>query len=313
MSKNILITGGSGYIGSTLVPTLIKNNYNVTVLDNFIFKQDSLLSCCKYKNFSVVEGDCRDKNLLKKLIKKVDIVIPLAAYVGAPICDENKTSSKLVNYKSIKMLCSILSDHHQLIFPSTNSAYGNGVKGGQHCTEESLLNPISIYGKTKVEAEKVVLERENSITFRLATVFGVSPRMRIDLLVNDFVYRAVYDKAVTIFEGHFKRNLVHIIDVSRVFLHSINNFKRMRGEAYNVGLDKANYSKLELCKIIKNLIPGFVYLEAPIGKDPDQRNYIVSNEKLKNTGFRAKKSLKDGIIELIKAYTMIKKTGFSNV
>jgi nucleoside-diphosphate-sugar epimerase len=214
--------------------------------------------------------------------------------------------------EAVKLLLSLRSARQRIVLPNTNSGYGIGEKGA-FCTEDSPLRPISLYGRTKVEAEQAVLDAGNSVTFRLATVFGMSPRMRVDLLVNDFVYRALTDRAVVVFEGHAKRNYVHVRDVGRAFLHALANFERMKGQAYNVGLSDANLSKLELCDAIRKHLPGFVSLEAPIGEDPDKRDYIVSNEKIEKTGFRPQYGLHDGIKELIKGYTILRNTRYSNV
>ena len=308
----ILITGGASYIGSVLTPTLLAKGYEVTVLDNFMYRQNSLLDCCQYETFQIVRGDCRDEAVVKGLVAKPDVIIPLAALVGAPLCDRDKVAAQTTNLDAIRMLCCLASREQRIIFPTTNSGYGIG-EPGKFCTEETPLHPISLYGVTKVEAEKVVLERENSISFRLATVFGLSPRMRIDLLVNDFVYRAVHDRAVLVFEGHFKRNYVHIRDVARVFLHALENFEAMKGKSYNVGLDDANLCKLELCAEIKKHLPKFAYVEAPIGEDPDKRDYIVSNARLAATGFKPEWSLSRGIAELIKGYTILRNSVYSNV
>lgn len=312
MGYNILVTGGAGYLGSVLVPELLKAGHKVTVLDNFMFGQNSLADVCFMDNFSVVRGDCRDANTIKKLTKDVDIIIPLAALVGAPLCNRDEIGTITINKDAIKTLSDTISKEQRILMPVTNSGYGIGTEG-VFCTEKTPLNPISTYGRTKVEAEEIILSRENSISFRLATVFGMSPRMRLDLLVNDFTYRAVKDGFIVVFEGHFKRNYVHIRDVARAFLHGIENFDTMRGEAYNVGLSDANLSKLELCKKIKEQVPNFTIMEAPIGKDPDQRNYIVSNEKIEATGFNPIFSLEMGIKELIKGYTIINNSKFSNV
>lgn len=308
----ILITGGAGYIGSVLTPTLLAKGYDVTVVDSFMFRQSTLADCCQYDGFEVVRGDSRDEALIKSLLPQHDVIIPLAALVGAPLCSRDAIGTQTINSDAIAMLCRLASPQQRILMPVTNSGYGIG-EAGKFCTEESPLRPISLYGVTKVEAEKAVLDRENSITFRLATVFGMSPRMRIDLLVNDFVYRAVHDRAVVIFEGHFKRNYIHIRDVVNVFLHGLDNFETMKGKPYNVGLEDANLSKLELCAEIQKYLPKFVYLEAPIGEDPDKRNYIVSNARILATGFTPQWSLGRGIQELIKGYTIIRNSVFSNV
>ncbi|WP_076410851.1 NAD(P)-dependent oxidoreductase [Shewanella sp. UCD-KL12] len=311
-SKQILITGGAGYLGSMITPRLLELGHKVTVLDNFMFNQDSLNTLCANRNFNVERGDCRDKGLITRLTRKADVVIPLAALVGAPLCGRDELGTVSTNRDAVVMLTEVLSKEQRILMPITNSGYGIGEQG-KFCDETSPLKPISLYGKTKVEAEQAVLDRGNAISFRLATVFGMSPRMRLDLLVNDFVYRAVKDSAVVLFESHFKRNYIHIRDVVATFEHGLNNFDAMKGEAYNVGLSDANISKRELCDEIKQFLPKFTYLDAPIGEDPDKRDYIVSNEKIEATGYRPKFSLGDGIEELIKGYTMITNSKYSNV
>ncbi len=308
----ILITGGAGYIGSVLTPTLLGLGHEVTVLDNFYFGQNSLTDCCQYDTFEVVRGDAREEGVLKPLIAKADVIIPLAALVGVPLCNSDQVATQTTNFEAVAMLCRMASKSQRIIMPVTNSGYGIGEKG-KFCTEDTPLRPISTYGITKVKAEEAVLQRENSISFRLATVFGMSPRMRLDLLVNDFVYRAVNDRAVLIFEGHFKRNYIHIRDVVRAFLHGLENFESMKGKAYNAGLEEANLSKLELCAVIKKHLPKFVYVEAPIGEDPDKRDYIVSNQRLLKTGFKTEWTLDRGIRELIKGYVILRNTIYSNV
>ncbi len=308
----ILVTGGAGYIGSILVPALLEKGYEVTVVDNFMFKQNSLVDCCTYDTFSIVRGDCRDESLMARLIRNQDIVIPLAALVGVPLCSMDVTATATTNLEASKLLVKLSSRDQWILYPTTNSGYGVGEKG-KYCTEEMPLKPISLYGQTKVDSEKLFLDRGNSISFRLATVFGMSPRMRIDLLVNDFTYRAVTDRAVIIFEGHFKRNYIHIRDVARAFIYGIQNFEKMKNEPYNFGLDDANLSKIELCQTIQKHLPNFVYFEAPIGEDPDKRDYIVSNAKILSTGLRPKFSIDMGIKELIKGYTMLRNSIYSNV
>ncbi len=312
MGTNILVTGGAGYIGSILVPELLALGHKVTVLDSFLYGQNSLAQLCVDPNFSVVRGDVRMDRVVLPLIKKADIVIPLAALVGAPLCNQDPVGAMTTNRDAVLMMLKNLSREQRVLMPTTNSAYGTGDKNN-YCDETSPLNPISQYAIEKVEVEKALMQHPNAVSFRLATVFGMSPRMRIDLLVNDFTYRAVYDRFVVLFEAHFKRNYVHIRDVSRVFQFGLANFEKMKGQIYNVGLSEANVSKKELCEVIKKHLPDFVFLEAPVGKDPDQRNYIVSNAKIEKVGFKTTHSLDFGIGELIKGYTMIKNTKYGNV
>ena len=310
--EHVVITGGAGYIGSVLSRHLLNRGYRVTVIDNFMYRQNSLLDCCSDDRFSVIRGDCRDERLMTDVIRDGDILIPLAALVGAPLCNRDRIGAYSINLDAVHMLCKLSSPTQRIIFPVTNSGYGIG-QPGIPCTEESPLRPISLYGETKVKAERVVLDRGNAITLRLATVFGASPRMRMDLLVNDFVWRAVRDRAVTVFEGHCKRNYIHVQDVTKAFLHAIEHFDSMKERPYNVGLDDANLSKLELCAEIKRQVPQFVYSEAPIGEDPDKRDYIVSNKRILATGFTPDWSLARGIRELTKCYTVIGGTGYGNV
>jgi len=309
---NILVTGGAGYIGSLLVPELINLNYNVTVLDNFMFKQNSLINIDKKKNFKLIVGDVRDNFLIKDIVKKFDVIIPLAALVGAPLCDLKPTDAVLINEKSIEFMSKELSNLQRVIMPVSNSGYGIG-NPNEVCTEETPLNPISLYGRSKVAAEKIIMQRENSISFRLATVFGMSPRMRLDLLVNYFVHEALRAKKLTIFESHFKRNYVHIKDVVNVFLFAIQNFERLKSNTFNFGLENANLSKLELAMKIKNYIKDFIFLESKDGKDPDKRNYIVSNKKILSSGYNFKFDLDLGIQELIKGLPNLSEGIHSNV
>tara|TARA_Y100001968_G_C19440596_1_gene762302 strand:+ start:1840 stop:2772 length:933 start_codon:yes stop_codon:yes gene_type:complete len=307
----ILITGGAGYIGSVLIPKLLNDGFEVTCVDNLMYEPTSLMMVSTKKNFTLVIGDARDKELMQPLIEKADIIIPLACMTGGPLCNKDKTSAITVNRDSV-IMCSELSSKNQLIiYPCTNSGYGIG-EDGIFCTEESPLNPISLYGKVKVEAEKILLEKGNAITFRLATVFGVSPRPRLDLLVNDFTYRAYFDKAVVLFEADFKRNYLHIDDAADGFRFAINN-PSLAGNCFNLGYSEANLSKRELCKEIKKVIPDFVYLVSEIGTDIDKRNYVVSNDKIENAGFKAKRSLSQGIEELVKALPLLKRTQFANI
>ena len=312
MSYNILVTGGAGYLGSTMVPDLLAAGHKVTVLDNFMFKQSSLNHCCYHPNFRVVKGDIRQKDTMLSLMRQADVIIPLAALVGAPLCASDPIGATTINHDAIELMLKLVSKDQIVLMPTTSSAYGTGDKDN-YCSEESPLRPISQYAIEKVEIEKELMQHPNAISFRLATVFGMSPRMRIDLLVNDFTYRAVNDRFVVLFESHFKRNYIHVRDVSRVFQHALKNLDVMKGEIYNVGLSNANVSKKELCEHIQKQVPDFIFIDEKIGKDPDQRNYIVSNEKIELTGFKTEFSLDQGISELIKGYTMIKNSLYGNV
>ena len=312
MSYNILVTGGAGYLGSTLVPELLNLGHKVTVIDNFMFGQASLNQVCANPNFQIINGDIRLEHIVKPALAKAEIVIPLAAYVGAPLCNKDPIGATTINHDAILMMLKLMSKEQYIIMPTTNSAYGSGDENN-YCDENSPLNPISRYAKDKVSVEQSLMGHERAISFRLATVFGMSPRMRTDLLVNDFTYRAVNDKFVVLFEGHFKRNYIHVRDITNAFLHALDNLTAMQGQIYNVGLSDANVSKFELCQAIQKRIPEFIFLEAPLAKDPDQRNYIVSNAKIEATGFKPKYSLDMGIQELIKGYTMIKNNKYGNV
>lgn len=308
----ILVTGGAGYIGSVLVPTLLEKGHKVTVLDTFQRGDTELASCCKYKGFEPVRGDARDERVLDELVPQADVLIPLAALVGAPLCKQDPITANTLNRDAVRTLVQRTSRAQMVVYPTTNSGYGVGEKG-KFCTEESPLRPISLYGVTKVEAENIVLQEAGGVSLRLATVMGMSPRMRLDLLVNDFTWRAVTDKAVIVFEGDAKRNYIHIRDVVKGFEHAIANYDAFRGQAFNLGLSSANLSKLELCAKIKEQVPGFTFLEAPIGEDPDKRDYIVSNEKLEKTGWRPDWSIEESISELIRGYRMLRNSRYANV
>jgi nucleoside-diphosphate-sugar epimerase len=308
----ILITGGAGYLGSVMAPRFLAEGHEVVVLDNVMYGQTPLLDLCINPKFTFVRGDTRDKALVQKLIKDADAIFPLACLTGAPLCAKDPIGAQTILADAVKMITELSSKQQMIVFPTTNSGYGIGEKG-KHCTEETPLRPISIYGKLKVEAEMAVLNSGHGIALRLATAFGASPRMRLDLLVNDFVYRAVYDRFIIIFEAHFKRNFIHVRDVAKAFSHSLKNFDSMKNEPYNVGLSDANLSKLELCAEIKKHVPEFYFVEAAVGEDPDKRDYIVSNEKIEKTGFKPDVSLSDGIRELVKAYQIVKRHQYANV
>jgi nucleoside-diphosphate-sugar epimerase len=307
----ILVTGGAGYLGSMLTLALLAEGHRVTVLDHFNHRQNSLAACCADEGFDAVRGDARDVGLMKQLLARADAVIPLAAVVGAPACDADPTAAISTNQDAVQALCALASTDQWIVIPITNSGYGIG-EGSAECTEDSPLRPVSLYGRTKVEAEKIALQRENTVSLRLATVFGMSPRMRLDLLVNDFVYRAINDRAILLFESHFRRNFVHVRDVARAFAHAIDNFGAMRGRPYNVGLTEANLTKWQLCERIARHV-RFYFCDAPIGEDPDKRDYVVSNARIEATGFKTAHSLDAGIVELVKGFRTIRNGSYGNV
>lgn len=310
--EHILITGGSGYIGSVLSEHLLDAGYRVTVLDSLIYAQQTLFHLCHNPNFNFVFGDVRDKAILKPLVEQADAIIPLAAIVGAPACDRDPLMTTSVNVDAVRLITQLRKPSQLIVYPTTNSGYGTK-SGALHCTEETPLEPISLYGQTKVDAEQLVLDGENTISLRLATVFGLSPRMRLDLLVNTFTWAAVSDGYITIFEKDFKRNYVHVRDVADCFIHCLKNSSKMVGRPYNVGLDAANLSKEELALKIKEYVPNYYLHFAEFGSDPDKRNYIVSNQRLREAGFEAKRSLDDGIQELIKGFRTLKRLPHRNI
>ena len=310
--KTILFSGGAGFLGSVLTEQLLKKDYKVIVYDNLFYRQNSLFHLFHYKNLEFIKADVRDRNLLDKYIQQADIIIPFSALVGMPLCRKNEQLAREINYESIKYIAHKKSKDQLLLYPNTNSGYGIG-ENDIYCTEETKLNPVSIYGETKVAAEKEVLSVENSMAFRLATVFGTSARMRTDLLVNEFVLRAINDGFIVLYEKHYKRNYVHIRDVAKAFIWSIENWDKVNGQVFNLGLSDANLSKLELCLKIKEFIPNFHIDFAEVSKDPDQRNYIVSNDKIEKAGFKATTTIEDGIQELIKCYQMLNINKYTNL
>ena len=312
MNLHVLVTGGAGYLGSVLCERLLAAGYRVTTVDDMMYQQRSLLHLCANPQFDFVLGDVRDEKLLRGLVKEADVLIPLAAVVGAPACDRDPLLARSVNLEAVRLLKSLRSAQQLIIYPTTNSGYGTQ-SGDLFCTEDTPLEPISLYGQTKSQAETELLEAPNVITLRLATVFGMSPRMRLDLLVNHFVYAAITDGYIVIFEKDFKRNYIHIRDVADCFVHCIENFKQMAGRPYNAGLDAANLSKEELALKIKDYVPNFYVHFAQVGSDPDKRNYVVSNQRLREAGFEARRSLDDGIRELLKGYRMTGRARFKNV
>jgi nucleoside-diphosphate-sugar epimerase len=310
--RRVLVTGGAGYLGSVLCEHLLGAGHQVTVVDNLAYRERTLFHLCANPDFDFVRGDVRDESLMRRVLKDADVIIPLAAIVGAPACDRDPLLATTVNLDSIKLLNRLRGPQQLVIYPTTNSGYGTR-SGDTFCTEETPLEPVSLYGRTKVDAELELLGSPNVITLRLATVFGMSPRMRIDLLVNHFVYAAVVDKYIAIFEKDFKRNYVHVRDVADCFGYCIQNAARMVGRPFNVGLDAANLSKEQLALAIKKAVPDFYVHFAEIGSDPDKRNYVVSNERLRQVGFEARRSLESGIQELIKGYQMLGRGEFKNV
>jgi nucleoside-diphosphate-sugar epimerase len=312
MATHVLVTGGAGYLGSILCEHLLDAGYRVTVLDRLLYGQHSLFHLCHNPAFEFVLGDSRDEAVMARLMKEADAVIPLAAIVGAPACDRDPWLAQSTNLEAIRMLGRLRSPRQTIIYPNTNSGYGTK-SGSLYCTEETPLEPITLYGRTKVDAESDVLSGANAVVLRLATVFGTSPRMRLDLLVNHFVYAAVTDGYVVIFEKDFKRNYIHIRDVADCFIHALTHVPQMAGRPYNAGLDDANLSKAELAMKIKEQVPGFYPHFAELGSDPDKRNYIVSNQRLREAGFEARRSLDAGIRELIKAYRALGRAPMKNI
>ena len=312
MKTKVLVTGGAGYIGSILVPQLLAGGFEVTVFDNLMFQQTSFLDCCNHADFHFINADVRNNDRLKEAMRGKDIIIPLAALVGAPLSNKDASSTIAINRDAVIAINNMRSKDQRILFPTTNSGYGIGQEG-IYCTEETPLNPISLYGTTKSEAEYDLLQSDNVITFRLATVFGCSPRMRLDLLVNDFTYRAFSQKYIVLFEAHFKRNYIHVRDVAKAFLFGIDNFEKMKNQTYNVGLSTANLSKMELCLEIKKQIPDFFITESEINSDPDQRNYIVSNDKIEGMGYLPDYSIQAGVSELIKGFSILTPNKYSNV
>lgn len=308
----VLVTGAAGYLGSILCEHLLSTGYDVLGLDNLMYGQANLFHLAANSQFDFVRGDVRNRAMMQELVRQADVIIPLAAIVGAPACDREPVATTAINLEAVRELKRICSPSQLIVYPTTNSGYGTQT-GEVFCTEETPLEPISLYGRTKVQAEAELLDGANAITLRLATVFGLSPRMRIDLLVNHFVYAAVTDGYLVIFEKDFKRNYIHIRDVADCFLHCIANADAMVGKAYNAGLDDANLSKEELALTIKKFCPGFYIHFGEVGSDPDKRNYIVSNQRLREAGFEARRSLSEGIQELIKGYRMIGRNGLKNV
>jgi len=315
--EKVLITGGAGYLGSVIAGYLLEKEFHVACLDNLSYKQRSLLHYASNPNFRFIYGDVRNKELLVKILPEFDIIIPLAAIVGMPACDARPLDATSINYEAIILLNELRTPKQKLIYPTTNSGYGTK-SGDVFCTEETPLEPISLYGRTKSDAERYLLASaktgKDAITLRLATVFGISPRMRTDLLVNDFVLKAMRDGYVAIYEPHFKRNYIHIRDVARCFEHCIVNFDKMKNQTYNVGLEEANLSKMELAEKIKKYLPKYAIVPMEIGEDPDKRNYIVSNKKIMATGFMPQVSLDQGIQELIRGFQiLIKDDPYKNV
>jgi nucleoside-diphosphate-sugar epimerase len=308
----VLVTGGAGYLGSVLGEHLLDAGHSVTCLDNLSLGQSGPFHLCENPRFDFVRGDARDEALLGRLLRTVDAIIPLACLVGAPACDRDPWTARAVNLDAIRLLNRLRSREQLVVFPTTNSGYGTK-SGDTFCTEETPLEPISLYGQTKVAAEAELLSSPNAITLRLATVFGMSPRPRLDLLVNHFVHAAVTEGFVVIFEKHFKRNYIHIRDVADAFLHCLSHHPQMIGRPFNAGLDDANLSKEELALKIKVHVPSFYIHFSEVGSDPDKRNYIVSNQRLREAGFAARRSLDEGIVELLKGYRMMARGPYGNV
>jgi len=307
----IFMTGGAGYLGSTLVPHLLGCGHQVTVLDDFRYDETSLLNVACHEKFKVERGDARDERLVRRLVRDADVIIPLAAVVGAPACKRAPTEAISINTDAVTLLNHLRSRSQRILFPTTNSGYGN-TDATEMCTEDSPLDPVSLYGRTKVEAESILLESENAVTFRLATVFGVSPRLRLDLLVNDFTYRAFKDRCLILFEADFIRNYVSVQDVADLLAWVIGREEPLPDGPYNFGLSEANYTKRQLCEIIQREVPDFTFLESAVGTDPDQRNYLISNHKIEAAGFAATTTVTQGVRDLLKAFAMITHSRYGN-
>ena len=307
--KKILITGGAGYIGSLLSDTLVNLGYDVTVIDNLFFKKNTVGHLIIKKNFNFIYGDVRDYKLLKPEISKSDIIIPLACLVGAPLCDKFPKDAVEINEKVIIDTIKEKSSDQIVLYPNTNSGYGNTDKDVE-CDETMNLNPISIYGKTKCNVENELMQKENVISFRLATVFGSSFRNRIDLLVNYFVYNALMKNKLVLYEPEFRRNYIHVRDIINTFIFAIDNFKKVKNNIFNVGLSSANLTKIDLCQKIKHYITDFEFEVSEKGTDPDKRDYFVSNKKIEAMGWKPEVTLDEGIIELSKVYKLINQSDF---
>jgi len=308
----ILITGGAGYIGSRLTSLLLAQGYKVSVIDNLMYRQNSLLDHFSNPNFNFFYGDIRDQYIMKKLLVNHDVVIPLAAIVGAPACDKNPILATEVNVNSLRFLFDNISKGQLILMPTTNSAYGTSIADNL-CTEESPLNPISKYARDKVLVETWLQELDSFVSLRLATVFGVSERMRLDLLVNNFVFRAFTDRYLVLFEPNFRRNFIHISDVCRVFELVIQEPGKFIGQVFNVGLSSANLSKVQLAKQIQNYLPDLSIMISESGADPDKRDYLVSNQKIESLGFKPAKNLDNGISELLSAMPFFNERSFTNL
>jgi nucleoside-diphosphate-sugar epimerase len=308
----VFVTGAAGYIGSVLTPQLLRAGHSVVALDNCTYRQTTLLDCCNDPKFEFVFGDARNGEIVGRCMKEADAIVPLACLTGAPLCDRDPVGARTLIVDGVREILNRRSPRQIIVYPTTNSGYGIGEKG-KFCTEETPLRPISLYGRLKAEIEGELLASGSAVTFRLATVFGASPRMRTDLLVNDFVLRAVRDRCVVLFEADFKRNYLHIRDAADAFLFALENFDRLKGQPYNVGLSEANISKRELCVEIQKQIPDFYFPESQLGQDPDKRDYIVSNAKIEAAGFKARRGLQEGIAELIKAYQILPRHPYGNV
>ena len=307
----VLVTGGAGYIGSVLTGHFLRAGHAVTVIDSLLHGVQGLYAYCGDRSFDFVFGDARDERVMRPAIAAHDVIVPLAAIVGMPACERDAVNAQTTNYDAIALINRLRSPNQRVIYPCTNSGYGTK-SGSVFCTEETPLEPVSLYGRTKVDAERLLLEAGSAVTLRLATVFGVSPRMRLDLLVNDFVFRAARDRVLVLYEAHFKRNYIHLEDVGRAFVHALDRWDVMQGQAYNAGLDDANLSKRELAERIGTYVPGLYIHEAALGADPDRRNYIVSNEKIRKAGFVAQRSLDEGIRELLVAFRMTPRSPLVN-
>jgi len=310
LRARVLVTGGAGFLGAVLVPLLLQENYLVTVVDNFLYGQTPLLDWCGHPGLTVVRDDIRVKSVIERNLRGQDAIFPLACLTGAPACAQDMTAARTTNLDAIRLLCRLKDPAQLILYPNTNSGYGVG-RPGETCSEDAPLQPVSLYGRLKVAAEEAVLQAQGTVSLRLATLYGASPRMRLDLLVNDFTYRAATDGWLVLYEGHFRRSILHVLDAAKVFLWALERLAKgsFAHRVYNVA--EANLTKLELCQAIDRHVP-FRWFEADASRDPDQRDYEVDTGRILAEGWKPEQTLDEGIDELLQAYQIVRRRGFGN-